>query len=208
MPVHSHGEVSHDHPDDAPGHTHDTDAAPPPVRDERTEDHEAAEHDRPATTDHDRAAVRDDHPTVGRAAVAGSLVARIILTVLGAAAMVLGAFLDWVGDAGFNAVGTEIEWTVFFSTSVDQVGLLTSAGLVVIVLGVLAAVGLIPPRGWLTRLAGALGIIAFVLVLISLYRAEGSVANARIGLWLVLIGGVLAVIGGFLGPRVRGDALT
>ena len=181
MPMHSHGDVSHDHPDADPGHTHDTEVSSgaPPVT------------PTPA-------------PTVTEVGPAGGGVAtRMGLTLLGAAALIVGAFLAWVGEAGFTAVGTEIEWRVFISAEVDQVGFLASAGLIVIIIGALALLGLAPATGWLTRLAGALGIIAFVLVLISLYRAQGDLSNARLGLWLVLVGGVVAVIGGFFGSRTR-----
>ncbi|MGH2724782.1 MAG: hypothetical protein ACRDI0_11070 [Actinomycetota bacterium] len=181
MPVHSHGDVSHDHLEAEPGHTHDTDTPPvatqPPVATE------------PVTA-------------AGAGALAGGMIARILFTILGAAGLIVGAFMNWIGEGGFTAVGTEIEASVFFSTQVDQVGFFASAGFVVIVLGALALLGLAPATGWLTRLAGALGIIAFVLVLISLYRADGDISNIEIGLWLVLAGGIVAVIGGFFGPRV------
>ena len=46
----------------------------------------------------------------------------------------------------------------------------TSLGLVVIVLGLLAIVGLVPRTGWLTSLAGLLAIAVFVLGVVTLYR--------------------------------------
>ncbi len=79
--------------------------------------------------------------------------------------------------------------------------MIASAGLVLIVLGVVALVGLVPPTGWLTRLAGALGIIAFALFLITLYRVQEVDLDIGVGMWLVLVGGLLAVVGGFFGPR-------
>jgi hypothetical protein len=185
MPVHSHGDVSHDHPDAEAGHTHDTDV------------HDTDVHDTAAPVEPDVTEPVGPGP-VTAGAWAGGTIARILLTVLGAAGMIIGAFLSWSS----GVVGTEIEWRVFFATEVDQVGLLASAGFIVIILGGLALLGLVPATGWLTRLAGALGIIAFVLVLISLYRAQGDIADIEIGLWLVLAGGVVAVIGGFLGPRL------
>jgi hypothetical protein len=195
MPVHSHGDVSHDHPDAEAGHTHDTDVRDSDLRDSDVRDTDV--HDTAAPVEPDVTEPVEPGP-VTAGAWAGGTIARILLTVLGAAGMIIGAFLSWSS----GVVGTEIEWRVFFATEVDQVGLLASAGFIVIILGGLALLGLVPATGWLTRLAGALGIIAFVLVLISLYRAQGDIADIEIGLWLVLAGGVVAVIGGFLGPRL------
>jgi hypothetical protein len=79
---------------------------------------------------------------------------------------------------------------------------LTSAGFVVIAIAVLALLGL--AGNWITRLAGALGIAAFVLFAISVYRAETTSAfleSIQVGAWLVLAGSVVALIGGFVGTR-------
>jgi hypothetical protein len=55
--------------------------------------------------------------------------------------------------------------------------------------------------GWLIRLAGALGIVAFALFLVEAIR--GNVVNVigdlQIGMWLVLAGAVVLVIGGIFG---------
>ncbi|HZA60163.1 MAG TPA: hypothetical protein VE754_00595, partial [Actinomycetota bacterium] len=74
---------------------------------------------------------------------------------------------------------------------------------VVIVLGLLALLGLAFRTGWLTRLAAALGVIAFVLFLITVYRAgaDRDLTDIGIGMWVILAGSVLALIGGFLGAR-------
>jgi hypothetical protein len=138
----------------------------------------------------------------------GTLGARILLTVLGAAGMIIGAFLAWFGGEQAPTEGTEgtsMNWSIFYSTE-DPFGadFITSAGFVAIVLGLLALLGMAFRTGWLTRLAGALGIVAIVLYVITLYRVEGAdfgVGEIGIGAWLVLIGGILALIGGFLGTR-------
>jgi hypothetical protein len=75
-----------------------------------------------------------------------------------------------------------------------------TVGFGAIVLGLLALLGLAFRSGWLTRLAGALGIVGFVLVAIELYRANGGQAF-QFGAWLALVGGIVALIGGFFGTR-------
>ena len=133
-----------------------------------------------------------------------TLALRVALTLAGAAGLIIGSFLEWVSDTGSE--GTKIPVKVFWSTDVGQAdaAFLASAGFVTIVLGLVALLGLALRTGGLTRLAGALGVIAFVLFLITLYRVPGAdltVADIGIGMWLVLVGGVLALIGGFMGNR-------
>jgi hypothetical protein len=183
--THTHGDSEpHEHEEAAPGHTHDaatTTVAPAP-------------------------AVVEGGPP------AGGLTVRIILTLLGAAAMILGAFLDWfrfdapAGAEGVDTLGTNTDWSIFYSTEdpFTDVNFFMSAGLVAIVLGLLALLGLAFRTGWLTRLAGALAIIAIVLYAITLYRVpdgDFTVADIGLGAWLVLAGGLIALIGGFLGSR-------
>jgi hypothetical protein len=181
MPNHE-GSEPHDHDESAP-HSHDAPAAPP------------------ATT----TAAVDVGPS------AGGLSVRILLTLLGAAAMIGGAFLDWFSfgavpegvDAG--ASGTEMSVSILWSTD-DPFGasFFASIGFVAIVLGLLAILGLALRTGWLTRLAGALAIIVVILYAITLYRvpdADLSISEFGLGVWLVLAGGLLVLIGGFLGTR-------
>jgi hypothetical protein len=134
--------------------------------------------------------------------LAGTLAARMLLTVLGAAGMIVGAFLKWLSQA--DQLGTDIEVQVLWSFNVEgQAGFVSSVGFVTIILGLLALLGMAFRTGWLTRIAGALGIVVFVLYAITLYRVPGEAGFGDIGIgaWLVLIGGILALIGGFLGTR-------
>ena len=134
--------------------------------------------------------------------MAGTLAARMLLTVLGAAGMIVGAFLKWLSQA--DQLGTDIEVQVLWSFNVEgQAGFVSSVGFVTIILGLLALLGMAFRTGWLTRIAGALGIVVFVLYAITLYRVPGDAGFGEIGIgaWLVLIGGILALIGGFLGTR-------
>ena len=55
---------------------------------------------------------------------------------------------------------------------------------------------LAPVSGWLTRLAGALGIIAFALFAIGVYRVPGG-QLIDAGAWICVAGSALALVGGF-----------
>jgi len=129
------------------------------------------------------------------------LVVRIVLTLLGAAGMIVGAFLRWIH--GINGVQLDVRslWrTEFLNTST----FVRTVGFVVIVLGLIAIVGLAPRAGWLTRLAGVLGIVAFVLFTITIYRTPGRQfpdPSAWLGAWIALIGSVVALIAGYFGTR-------
>ena len=182
MPNHEHtheGSAPHDHEGATPGHTHDAAAAAPPP---------------PVTT----TAAVDVGPT------AGGLSARIILTLLGAAAMIVGVFLPWLsgGAAGIDTKATVIEINGLWSTEVSgQASFLMSVGALVILWGLLALLGLATSTGWLTRLAGALGLITVVLFAITMFRAGGGFSNIGLGMWISLIGSVLVLVAGFLGSR-------
>jgi hypothetical protein len=180
--AHSHpGTGEHTHADDAAGHTHE--AAP----------------------------VRREGVEVGPSG--SGMAARVIFTLLGAAGLIIGAFLPWfrfdAGEAppGVGLDGIEVSLSVFYSTD-DPFGasFFESAGMVSIGLGVLALLGLIFRTGWLTTLAGVLGIVAAGAVVITLYRVEGQdfdIFNTGGGLQLALAGAILCVIGGFFGARPR-----
>jgi hypothetical protein len=128
----------------------------------------------------------------------GSIAARTVLTVLGAAGLIVGAFLSFVQDIA----GTRLSWSIFYKATFSQTdAFFRTVGVVMIALGLVALVGLAMHSGWLTRLAGVLGIIGVVLVGIGVYRAPGG-QTIDAGAWICLAGAVLALIGGFFGvPR-------
>ncbi len=145
---------------------------------------------------------------------AGGLSARIILTLLGVAGMIAGSFLNWfnIGSEDVppgvelpGTAGIEWNWSVLYSTEDPfDASFFSSIGFVVIVLALLAIVGLALRTGWLTRLAGALAIVAVILYAITLYRVpeqELSISEIGLGAWLVAAGGLVVVIAGFLGSR-------
>jgi hypothetical protein len=123
---------------------------------------------------------------------------RLILTLVGAGLIILGGFMDWIR----GIPGVDISWQAFWRTtfSTHTSTFLETVGFVVIVIGLLAILGLSPRSGWLTRFAGALGIVAFVLFAIELVRLAGGQAPG-VGAWVTLIGSVVALVGGFLGTR-------
>jgi hypothetical protein len=131
-----------------------------------------------------------------------AILARFVLTLLGAAGLVIGGLLVWVRPGA--RVGTEIPVRFLWSTTgADTTAFLQTVGFVAIALGLLAIVGLAFRSGWLTRMAGALGVVEFVLFAITISRADGSSFPDAIGVgaWLALAGGIVALAGGLLGTR-------
>ncbi|MGH2572247.1 MAG: hypothetical protein ACRDGU_01965 [Actinomycetota bacterium] len=146
----------------------------------------------------DRPAVREERVVRPGFDWAGMAV-RVLLTLLGAAGLIVSAFMDWID--GTTAVNLDIRalWEATFDQ--ESATFIATVGFVMIVLGLLAIVGMAPRSGWLTGLAGALAIAAFVLFAIQVYRADRTVQDIDPGAWVALAGGALALIGGFFGSR-------
>lgn len=128
------------------------------------------------------------------------LALRVLLTVGAAVLLLLGSFLEWAGGTD----GSELAIESFWATDAGTAGFFASAGLVTAICGAVIILGLAFKGGWLTRFAGAVALVAFTLVVIQMGR-EGSLDTLQdvgMGLWLVLAGGVLALIGGFF-PSTR-----
>jgi hypothetical protein len=121
-------------------------------------------------------------------------VVRLILTIAGAAAMIFGAFLEWVNGHD----GVDLAFRAYYRPVFANSAFLRSAGAVMILLGLVGLVGL--AGSWLSRIAGALGLVAFVLILISMGRAAGMDLPDDIGVGLVwsVAGSIVVLIGGFL----------
>lgn len=128
------------------------------------------------------------------------LVVRVIFSIGAAVLLLLGSFLEWAGGTDGSALAIQGYW----ETDAGTAGFLSSAGLVTAICGAVIILGLAFRGGWLTRFAGAVALVAFTLVVIQLGRAGSldSIEAVGIGLWLVLAGGVLALIGGFF-PTTR-----
>jgi hypothetical protein len=207
-PGHTHGTgPAHTHENAYPGHSHDgestaTGGGTAAGAGAATAAAAATEHEHPGVGRHTHADAGPGHThdyaertTVSERA-GGGLIARLILGIIGAAGMIIGPFLVWVGEQA----GTEIEFRVFFSTEAQgNAGFAVSAGFALIILGVVALVGLAFRSGWLTSLAAGLGILAMVLIAITAYRAGGDLGDLEIGYWIAAVGSVLALIASMMG---------
>lgn len=128
------------------------------------------------------------------------LAVRVILSVGAAVLLLTGSFLEWAQGTEGSALAVQGYW----ETGAGTAGFFSSAGLVTAICGAAIILGLAFKSGWLTRFAGAVALVAFTLVVIQLGR-EGSLdslLDVGTGLWLVLAGGVMALIGGFF-PTTR-----
>ena len=86
--------------------------------------------------------------TTGSAAGVG---ARVALTLLGAAGLIVGAFMEWIASIDGTKLAMKALWTTNFHTTETFVA---TVGFASIVVGLVAIVGLAIGSGWLTRLAG------------------------------------------------------
>jgi len=147
----------------------------------------------------ERTVLESSEPTTAISPARGVL--RMLLVALGAAGLFVGAFLEWVN--GIN--GIDLSNRFFFTTDVQATTqFLASAGAIAIVIGLVAMLGLTLISGWVVRLAGIAGIIAFVLSVITMARVQGFSLpqDIGIGLWVMLAGSVMTLIAGFV-PATR-----
>ena len=149
---------------------------------------------------------------------------RVALAVAGAAAMTLGSFLVWLRPLHFNGfqLSHRIFYRFYFTAHAHVPKLerssrfLSSTGFVMLLLSVLTFLGLALRRGWLTSLAGALALISVAGYLLTVTGARvqrplGLGSALGPGAVVVLIGGALALLGGFFGtlpPRVPARAIA
>lgn len=133
-------------------------------------------------------------------------VLRVLCTVLGAALLFGGTFMQWVGTSSNGADLTYLRYCedVAPGFGLDcalapaippfMPALLVSAGLVTVILAVLALLGL-TGTGALTRFAGIAAIV-FVLGLLFVRALAGNPLELGQGVLVIILGGILAVIGG------------
>jgi hypothetical protein len=129
---------------------------------------------------------------------------RVLFTLLGVGLMGVGAFLDWVGSAR----GTEYTIAALVHDAAGQSGptptldnplrFFTSCGFVVIVLGVVAALGILSPRARLTKLGAGLAMVLLIGFIVAM-ASKGLAA----GVFVSLFGSVLALAAGFMGTSKR-----
>jgi hypothetical protein len=127
---------------------------------------------------------------------AGSDLGRLLLTLVGGAALIVAAFLHWTRNLAGDNLSNRALVKIEFATQTDIV---KTMGGISILLGLVALVGLVDRTGWLTRLAGAFSIVMFVLFAIEVYRSTHH--QVQVGAWLALAAGVVLVFGGTFGGR-------
>lgn len=128
----------------------------------------------------------------------------MILGVVGAVLVVAGALLDWISDVPDTA-GLDAPVAVFWSTDLSaDASFFTSAGFVLIVIAAITLIGAGASRGGVVLLGGVLGVLAFALVVITLLRVEEvelGIGDFALGLWAILVGGVVTIAAGLMGRR-------
>jgi peptidoglycan/LPS O-acetylase OafA/YrhL len=134
------------------------------------------------------------HTPMIRTRSALGLTSRLILTVAGAAGLIVGAFLKWNHDIK----GTDLSWHALYQSTFTTAGdIWRTIGGASIALGIVAVLGLAERTGWLTRLAGAVGLVGFILFVIEAERSGDH--GLQLGSWLAVAGSVACVMAGMAG---------
>jgi len=132
----------------------------------------------------------------GGAFVAGSVI-RIVVTLAAAVGLVIAMFQTWIDGIDGDSLAFGAYWQMHPATDVN---FWRSAALVPLGCAIVGVVGLMTMSGWLTRLAGAVAIVAFGLIVIELARADATLPDAiGAGLWWMLGGGLVMLIGSLFG---------
>ena len=122
---------------------------------------------------------------------------RMLLTLTGAAGLIIGGLLAWTSTIPGSHLGNRAFIDARFVRS-DNFPM--TAGFAMIAVGLVALLGLALTEGWLTRLAGALGLVLFALFAIEVYRTQGQ-ETIGVGAWISLAGAFVALVAGFFGVR-------
>lgn len=152
--------------------------------------------------------VQETRPEHGRRA--GRIRARLVFTLLGAAALVVGAFLNWTGSlAGNKLTLRSLVQNSFYTRS----NMLHTVGAVSVLIAIVAVLGLLDRTGSLTRLAGLAAVVVFALFALQVYRHNGQHFNTavnalQLGAWCQLGGGVVLLIGGLVRYRRKHGRVT
>jgi len=146
---------------------------------------------------------------VDHARRAGRIRARLVFTLIGAAALVVGAFLDWMASLpGYRLTMRSLVQNSFSTRS----NMLHTVGAVSVLIAIVALLSLLDRTGWLTRLAGLAAVVLFAMFAIQVFRHNGQHFGAaydalRAGAWCQLGGGVVLLFGGLVRyRRKRGRA--
>jgi hypothetical protein len=129
--------------------------------------------------------------------------ARLLLTLFGALAMILGALLPWWAVSDQRGVDLNVDsFAQVFGFSVDLQGAVSSisVGLVIMAVAILMIFGLTGRSGRLSRVAALLAAMLLIGTFVTVAVAGGDIMPAR-GAILVLAGCVAGYIGGLLVRR-------
>lgn len=129
--------------------------------------------------------------------------ARLLLTLFGALAMILGVFLPW--GASSNQRGVDLTVNTFaqaFGASLNLGGaeFVISVGLAILALAMLMIFGLSGRSGRLSRLSALTAVLLLVGTFVAIAVAGGDIGPGR-GAILVLAGCVAGYVGGVLARR-------
>ena len=130
---------------------------------------------------------------------------RVLLTLLGGLALILGAFLPlWDGDS-ITSLDIDVNelGETFADRGVNLGGLerFLTAGLAAFTLGALVVFGLTGRSGRLTRLAALLAALLLIAFFVAFRLFVGVEAGPGWGAWAMIAGCVLGYIGGLLARR-------
>lgn len=138
-------------------------------------------------------------PSLPKVTRVHAIAARVLLTLLGALIMIAGAFASWLfGERGMDVTYDEYVSAAFggeVAGPPSELEAVASVAIPAIFLAGLALLGIFG-KGRLTRFASLLAVLLYVAFFVTL--VQGGV-EPGIGVWAVLIGGVIAFIGGLLG---------
>lgn len=135
----------------------------------------------------------------------GRVRARVVITLVGVAALVVGAFLDWqAAQPGYRLTFRSLLHDDFGTTANTA----RSVGAISILIAAFALLTLLDRWGWLTRLAGLAAVVLFALFALQLYRHSGQRVDpafhaVRAGAWAVLGAGVVLLLGGLVRYRPK-----
>jgi hypothetical protein len=129
--------------------------------------------------------------------------ARAVFTVLGIAALFLGAALNWEAGLAGNKLSLRSLIQDDFTTRNDVLRTLAAA---CVVIAAVALLSLLDPSAWLTRLAGLAAVVVFAMFAVQVFRHHGenfstSYQALRPGAWSELGAGVLLLLGGLIRYR-------
>ncbi len=125
---------------------------------------------------------------------------RVGLSLVAGVALIVSTFTPWGFDHKAFRIGADVLLT---SKATVNASFFTSIGLVTLLLGILAVVGLLPRRGWLTTVAGIGGAIVAIEFLIT-HEIRANFARSQLDFgWYVLLLSLLAIPAAFVGTRAE-----